>query len=177
MKGPPYDSELLLTLLLRHELMLRAGIRAVVQRSEEVDEIIQAVSLVAWQKFASLTAPEGSGRWARVSARYEVQKFQRARARDRFVLDESLMDRVLAVGIKESETSNRRPRLLERYLEKLPAPRRELLPQRDRSGCTPRSIAERLGGHDDARHQMTRRLRLELRACTECGLTDECGAA
>jgi RNA polymerase sigma-70 factor (ECF subfamily) len=177
MQGPPDDHEQFLRLLLRHEPMLRAGIRAVVQRSEDVDEIMQSVSLVAWRKFDSLTDPEGFGRWARVIARYEVLKFQRARARDRFVLDESLMDRILAEGIEESETSTRRLRLLERCLEKLPAPRRELLLQTYRSGCTLRSIAERLGRHENALYQMMRRLRLELRACIERGLTDEGGAA
>ncbi len=67
--------EAFIMLLLRHEPMVRAAIRAVVHRAEDVDEVMQAVSLVAWRKFDSLTDHEGFGRWACVIARYEVLKF------------------------------------------------------------------------------------------------------
>lgn len=48
-------------LLLRHEPMVRAAIRSVVHRAEDVDEVMQAVSLAAWRKFDSLTDREGFG--------------------------------------------------------------------------------------------------------------------
>ena len=81
------NHEAFITLLLRHESMVRAAIRAVVLRAEDVDEVMQAVSLVAWRKFDSLTDREGFGRWTCVIARHEVLKFKRARARDRFMLN------------------------------------------------------------------------------------------
>ena len=114
-------------LLLRHEPMVRAAIRAVVHRAEDVDEVMQAVSLVAWRKFDSLTDHEGFGRWACVIARYEVLKFLRSRARDRLMLDESLVERILAESEDEDAIRRRRLSLLERCLEKLPQERRELL--------------------------------------------------
>ena len=170
------NHEAFIVLLLRHESMVRAAIRAVVLRSEDVDEIMQAVSLVAWRKFDSLTERNGFGRWACVIARHEVLKFRRARARDRFVLNESLVERILAEGASECEARARKLSLLEWCLEKLPPSRRELLLQVYSPGCTARAVAERLGQSEDALYQLLRRLRLELKRCVELGLAGEGGA-
>jgi RNA polymerase sigma-70 factor (ECF subfamily) len=113
---------------------------------------MQAVSVAAWRKFDALTDSEGFGRWACVIARYEVLKFQRSRARDRFVLDE---------------------KLVEQCLNKLPGSRQDLLLQAYAPGCTVRAIAERLGRSEDALYQLLRRLRLELKQCVEMGLVGE----
>lgn len=160
-------------LLQRHEAGIRAFIRAVVLRTEDVDEIMQAVSLVAWRKFDALTDHEGFRRWACVIARYEVLKFQRARARDRFVLDEALLEQILEEGADECLVRQRRLSLLEQCLNKLPESRRDLLLQAYAPGCTVRAIAERLGRSEDALYQLLRRLRLELKQCVEMGLVEE----
>jgi RNA polymerase sigma-70 factor (ECF subfamily) len=175
MDGGMPDHELFLTLLLRHEPTIRASIRTVVQRPEDVDEIMQSTSLVAWKKFDSLTEHEAFGRWARVIARHEVLKFQRTKARDRFVLDTDLVERILEEAEGETDTSGRRLSWLEQCLEKLPEPRRTLLLQSYMPGSTIRSIAGSLGREEDALYQMLRRLRLELRGCIEKGLQEEGG--
>jgi RNA polymerase sigma-70 factor (ECF subfamily) len=168
--------ETYIRLLLRHEPMVRAAIRAVVHRAEDVDEVMQAVSLVAWRKFDSLTDHEGFGRWACVIARYEVLKFLRSRARDRFLLDESLVERILAESVDEDVLRRRRLSLLERCLEKLPENRRELLLQVYSPGCTTRAVAERLGKSEDSLYQLLRRLRLDLKRCVEQELAEEGGS-
>lgn len=175
-RSDPQD-ELFLALLIRHEPKVRGAIRAVVHRTEDVDEIMQAVSLVAWRKFESLRDVEGFGRWVCMIARYEVLKFQRARARDRFVLDEALVERILEEGEAECQVHGRRLTLLERCLEKLPEPRRELLMQVYSPGCTTRAVAERMGKSEDNLYQLLRRLRLELKHCVELGLAEEGGVA
>jgi RNA polymerase sigma-70 factor (ECF subfamily) len=167
--------EAFVLLLLRHEPMVRAAIRAVVLRTEDVDEVMQAVSLVAWRKFDSLTDRSGFGRWACVIARHEVLKFKRTKARDRFVLNESLVERILEESASECEMRAERLSLLERCLEKLPDTRRQLLLQVYTPGCTTRAVAERLGQSEDALYQMLRRLRLELKRCVELGLASKGG--
>jgi RNA polymerase sigma-70 factor (ECF subfamily) len=169
--------EAFIMLLLRHEPMVRASIRAVVLRPEDVDEVMQAVSLVAWRKFDSLTDRDGFGRWACVIARHEVLKFKRAKARDRFVLNESLVDRILEEGESECDLRAARLSLLERCLEKLPDARRELLLRAYSPGCTTRAMADLLGQSEDSLYQMLRRLRLELKRCVELGLSGERGKA
>ena len=101
---------------------------------------------MAWRKFDSLTAQEGFGRWACVIARYEVLKFQRARARDRFVLDDALMERILDESVEESRVRDQRLPMLERCLEKMPQSRRDLLLQAYSPGCTLRALAEQQVG-------------------------------
>lgn len=167
------NHEAFLELLLRHEPMVRAAIRAVVRRAEDVDEIMQAVSLVAWRKFDSLTDYEGFGSWACVIARYEVLKFQRGRARDRFVLDEVLVEQILEEAVSDGDARRKRLSLLERCLEKLPEARRKLLLQAYSPGCTTRALAEQLGKSEDALYQLLRRLRMELKQCVEYGLSNE----
>lgn len=169
--------EAFITLLLRHEAGIRAAIRAVVHRAEDVDEVMQAVSLVAWRKFDPQMGAEGFGRWAFVIARYEVLKFLRARARDRLTLDESLVERILMEGETEDVVRHRRLSLLERCLEKLPESRRELLLQVYSPGCTTRAVAARLGKSEDSLYQLLRRLRLELKRCMEQGWVEEGGRA
>jgi RNA polymerase sigma-70 factor (ECF subfamily) len=171
------NHEAFITLLLRHESMVRAAIRAVVLRAEDVDEVMQAVSLVAWRKFDSLTDREGFGRWACVIARHEVLKFKRARARDRFVLNESLVERIMEEGASECEFRAARLSFLERCLEKLPAARRQLLLRAYSPGCTTRAMAQLLGQSEDSLYQMLRRLRLELKRCVELGLAADGGEA
>lgn len=173
----PTSHEAFIRLLLRHEPMVRAAIRAVVLRAEDVDEIMQTVSLVAWRKFDTLTEPDGFGRWACVIARHEVLKFRRAKARDRFVLSESLVEQILDEAAAECEVRAERLSLLERCLKKLPGARRQLLMQVYSPGCTTRALAARLGQSEDALYQMLRRLRLELKHCVELGLANGEGNA
>jgi RNA polymerase sigma-70 factor (ECF subfamily) len=168
-----FSSETFIVLLQRHEAGVRAFIRTAVHRTEDVDDIMQAVSVVAWRKFGALTDLEGFGRWACVIARYEVLKFQRARARDRFVLDEALLEQILEEGADECLERKRRLSLLEQCLDKLPGSRRELLFQVYAPGCTVRAIAERLGRSEDALYQLLRRLRLELKQCVQMGSVEE----
>lgn len=173
----PLSHETFIRLLLRHQAGIRAFIGAVVYRTEDIDEIMQSVSLVAWRKFDSLEDPEGFGRWACVIARHEVLKFQRSKARDRFVLDEGLVERILSEGEDELPARECRLSLLDRCLDKLPTSRRELLLQVYSPGCTARAVAERLGKSEDGLYQLLRRLRLELKDCVELGLAQERGAS
>jgi RNA polymerase sigma-70 factor (ECF subfamily) len=167
---PITQHESFIRLLVRHEPGIRALVRSVVHRAEDVDEVMQRVSLVAWQKFSVLTDTDGFGRWACVIARHEVLKFQRERARDRFVLDPDLIERILAEGEQESPVRERRLSLLEQCLGKLSPVRRDLLLQAYTPGCTTRAIAAKLGCSEQAMYQSLRRLRLELRRCVELGL-------
>jgi len=164
-----------LGLLLRHEPVIRASIRAVVHRPEDVDDVMQAVSIVAWRKFDQLTDEAGFGRWACMIARFEVLKFQRERARDRFVLDEKLVAMILDEGAEEVSTRSQRLTLLEKCLERLPEARRAMVMQAYSPGCTTRALAQRLGRTEDGLYQLLRRIRLELKHCVEVRLYGEGG--
>ncbi|MEM7015022.1 MAG: sigma-70 family RNA polymerase sigma factor, partial [Verrucomicrobiota bacterium] len=161
-----------ISLLSRHEPVIRASIQAIVRRPEDVDEVMQAVSIAAWKKFDTLTEPQGFAKWACVIARYEILKFQRARATDRFHLDEDLVEKLTNEGAEEVEKRSGRIRHLEVCLNRLPGPRRELVMQAYEPGSSIKDLAIELGKSVDGLYQLLRRIRLELKRCVERRLVE-----
>ena len=159
--------ERFIALLTQYEGIIRASIRAVIQRPEDVAEVMQAVSLVMWRKFDSLTDTKGFAKWACVIARYEILKFKRGKARDRFQLDESLVALIINEGAEEIPVRTGKMAHLEACLEKLPDSRRALVLQAYAQGCSMKALAERLGKSQDGLYQLVRRIREELRQCVE----------
>lgn len=98
--------------LARYEKVIRAYIRgAGISRPEDVDEIIQEVFVIAWQKFNQLENVEEFPRWACVIARYRVLEFRRNRFRDRLVLSEKVFELLLEEALPHwrSSTNSGKP--------------------------------------------------------------------
>lgn len=169
--------ETFIALLTRHDRVIRATIRAVIRRPEDVDEVMQAVSIVAWRKFDSVTDSEGFAKWACVIARYEILKFRRGKARDRFQLDEALVEKITSEAAEEAPVRGRRIAYLEACLRRLPDARRELVMQVYEPGCSIKDLAAALGKSADGLYQLLRRIRLELKRCVEEWQAKEGGAA
>ncbi len=165
--------ERFISLLTKHERVIRASICAVIRRPEDVDEIMQNVSLVAWRKFDTLTDADGFAKWACVIARYEILSFQRNKARDRFELDETLIEKITAEAAAEIPTLNRRLYLLDGCLQKLPSERRALVMTAYESGNKTTDLAGKLGKTVDGLYQLLRRIRLELKECVDRELAQE----
>ena len=169
--------EKFIELLTRHEGVIRASIRAVVRRPEDVDEIMQAVSVTAWRKFESVSDVDGFAKWACVIARYEILKSQRSKARDRFELDEALIEKIVDEGAEETKVRSSRMVHLEACLNKLPDTRRALVLQVYAPGCSMKTVADRMGKTQDGLYQLLRRIRLELKQCVEVQASKEGGLA
>ena len=114
--------------LTKHERVVRAYIRgAGIARPEDVDEIMQEVSLIAWEKFDQLMEVAEFPKWACVIARYRVLEFRRQKFRDRLVLSEKVFDLLMEEALEESGQREGRLRQLERCLESLPVAGRKLV--------------------------------------------------
>lgn len=162
--------------LSRHEPVIRASIRAVVRRSEDVDEVMQMTSLAAWSKFDTLEDHDQFAKWACVIARFETLKFQRSKARDRFELNPDLIALIADEAADETEQRSQRLELLTTCLQKLPEARRALVMQAYQPGCSIQELAQEVGKTRDGMYQMLRRVRMTLMKCVENGLA-EGGAA
>jgi RNA polymerase sigma-70 factor (ECF subfamily) len=173
MEASKDSHEQFVALLAKHERVLRAYIRSAVRRPEDVDEVMQNVSIVAWRKFDSMTDTEGFASWASVIARYEILKFQRSCARDRLFLNEDLASRILEENEREIGAVPSRLDLLEQCLSRLPERSRELVLQSYAPGRSIQGIALRMGKSPDALYQLLRRIRLELMRCVEQRLGQE----
>ena len=169
--------ETFIALLATHEPVIRATIRAVIRRPEDVDEVMQSVSIVAWRKFDSVTDSDGFAKWACVIARYEILKFQRGKARERFQLDESLVEKITAEGAEEVPVRSRRITHLEVCLQLLPEARRRLVMEAYEPGRSIKDLAIAQGKTTDGLYQLLRRIRLKLKQCVERRTAKEGGAA
>jgi len=157
--------------LARHEPAIRAYIRGAFPRPEDVDEIMQNVSLIAWAKFDQLRDVEDFPKWATVIARYEILKHRRTLARDRLVLSEELLDLVAREAVEEAPVREEQLRHLETCLDQLPEPRRKLLLQAYSPGVSMRDLARQTGKTENAFYQFIWRLRKNLADCIEAERT------
>ena len=155
-------------LLAKHEPEIRAFIRASLPSSHDVAEVMQNVSLVAWKKFGELgDAETGFAKWVCVIARFEIMKFRRGLARDRFVLDEDVIHLLCEEGEVETTLRSEQIAQLEICLEELPEDRRELVIEAYSPGVSIKALAQGRGKKPGALYQLLRRIRRELEACIQ----------
>lgn len=172
--APDPRHEKFMRLLARHDPAVRAYVRAGVFSSHDVAEVMQEVSLVAWNKFDQLEDPDqGFGKWMCVIARYEILKFRQRKARDRMVLDERLIEKIAVEGIEETEERERWIEALDVCLQKLPTARRDLIKNAYQPESSIKAIAAEMKKKPDAVYQVLRRLRVELAKCIEKQLAPE----
>ncbi len=171
------DHELFVSLLAKHEPMIRGMIRAGVRLPGEVDDVMQRVSILAWRKFEDLDTPDAFPKWACAIARFEILRFHRERARDRLQFNEKLVDLLATESAEEVSIRNRRIAHLEHCLEKLPDDRRELVLLAYQPETSIKELAKSFGRKPDALYQLLRRIRLSLMLCIERRLAAEGGAA
>lgn len=159
-----------LRLFVRHEAQLRAYVRACLPRAAEVDEVMQEVGLVAWRKFSSLDDAEQFPRWVCLIARFEILKLRRKHARDRLVLDDSLIELLADEGAEELSQRQQQLRALDGCIEKLPADRRQLVLAAYSPDTTMRVLASELGRTENSLYQLMARIRTDLLRCVEHSL-------
>ena len=170
----PAGHESFVRALARHERVIRAYIRgAGISRPEDVDEIVQEVSLIAWQKFSQLENVEEFPRWACVIARYRVLEFRRNRFRDRLVLNEKVFDLLLEEALNETDCQDARLRQLERCLDQLPPASQKLVKAAYEPGASIDELARSAGKKANALYQQLWRLRRLLRKCVEDAMDND----
>ena len=158
----------------RYERVVRAYIRgAGISRPEDVDEIVQEVSLIAWRKFDQLNDVDEFPRWACVIARHRVLEFRRNRFRDRLILNEKVFDLLLEESLDETEQHEARLRQLERCLDELPPASRKLVNAAYKPGVSIDELARSAGKKANALYQQLWRLRQLLRKCVEDAMQNE----
>ncbi len=154
--------------LTKYERIIRAYIRGSgISRPEDVDEIMQEVSLVAWEKFDQLKNVEEFPKWACVIARYQILNFRRKYSRDRLVLNENVFDLLLEESLEESSLNEKRLNFLQQCLAKLPEASRRLVLMAYEPGSTIDSLAGETGKKANALYQQLWRLRRALEQCVE----------
>ena len=157
-------------LWMRHEPELRAFVRSCCPRAQEVDDVMQEVSVAALRKFSTLDDHAAFGPWACLIARYELLSARRRFARDRLVLAEDVLELLADEGAQELPLRQRQLRALDRCIEKLPRERRELALAAYAKDTTIREIAGQLKRTEGSLYQLLARIRMELHRCMTLAL-------
>ncbi|MEI6715374.1 MAG: sigma-70 family RNA polymerase sigma factor [Verrucomicrobiota bacterium] len=170
----PLDlNEGFLRLWTRHEPVLRAIVRSCVWKPEEVDEVMQEVSVVAWRKFPQLTDPNQFPQWAAMIARYEILMARRRHARERLVLSEETISKLAEEGAHETTLRDQQLHALDTCINKLPTERRDLALAAYAPGASIRDLAAQLNRTEGSLYQLLARIRQDLLVCVEKTLIRE----
>jgi len=164
----PMDShEEFLRLWTHHEPELRAFVRSCCPRAQEVDEVLQDVSIKAWRKFSSLDDHGAFGPWACLIAKYELLMARRRFARDRLVLSEDIVNLLAKEAEEELPLRHRQLEALDSCIQRLPRERRELALAAYARDTSIRKMAMQLGRTEGSLYQLLARIRKELQRCIE----------
>jgi RNA polymerase sigma-70 factor (ECF subfamily) len=165
--------EAFLRLFTRCEPELRAFVRSCLPRPQDVDEVMQETSLVAWRKFTRFERGTNFLAWVFTIARFEALDHLRRRGRERLIFSDSVADLMVEEAAQESDMLERQRRALDRCLAKIGAPQRELLLLSYQPGAKLNEIAARAGRSVEGHYKAVQRLRARLLQCIEGELKRE----
>ena len=167
--------ERFLQLFVRHERPVRAYARTLLGSWEDVDEVMQETSLVAWRKFDQFDSATNFAAWLGTIARFEALKLRRAKQRDRLVFSDHLMTLLESEGLEELGQLERQRSALQRCLDRLSTAHRRVLHLSYGLGLKYCDIATQTGYTVDALYKVLQRLRTALLKCTKHELVQEPG--
>lgn len=164
--------ELFVRLLVEHEAHVRAFLRGLLPTWQDVLEVTQEASLVAWRKFAHFEEGTSFGGWFLTIARYEAMAYRRRLAKAPIVFSDEVCE-LLAEETWDVEAEQARRRQLELCLETLEDSQRELLLKVYTPGVVMREVAKQAGKSEQAFYKVVQRLRASLRKCIARGMVTE----
>jgi len=159
----------LLQLVAQHDRALRAYARIIVRALDDVDDVMQEVSLIIWEKHGQLRQESEFLPWAKVIVRNVCFRHRRSSVRDRHVFDDALVQRLL--DEEDADERQHGDRLTDEYgalvrcLEQLPPDRRELVLLPYRGAGAVRKAAEDSDRSAASVYKLLQRLRAKLLEC------------
>ncbi len=176
MTHPEADNELYLSFVrtfTRHEAALRTFVRSLLPGWDDVDEVMQEVSVVVWKRFDTFDPDTEFMRWAAVIARFEVLNYRRRKARDKHIFDEDVIALLANECLEKSERQVVEQKALRHCLAKLPDHQRQLMLRAYSPQDSIKSIADEIGKTPTAVYKVLGRLRFKLYECIERSLKQE----
>ncbi len=172
---PPADPqryELFVKHLLEHEPSVRAFLRGLLPTWQDVEEVTQEASLVAWRKFSDFEEGTSFGGWFLTIARYEAMSYRRRLARTPLVFSDDIWG-LLASEAADEEFGEMRRQYLEKCLQKLDAASHALLMKIYSPGVVMREVAKQSGKGEQAFYKVVQRLRSTLLKCVTKTMSKE----
>jgi len=160
----------------RHQTRLRALVRCLFVRAADVDDLVQEINCVLWEKSDAYEPGTDFWSWASQIARFKALNQIRKYGRERLVFDDAMLARIASVAERKMVLMDQRRDALGECLNTLPASHRQLLELRYASGNTIETIADSIGRPAGSVRQTLYRIRLALQKCIEGKLATEGGS-
>ena len=165
-------------LVVRHERRLRAFIATLLARTDDIDDVVQSASMVAWKKvdsfsYAKATPDDEFIRWLCTIARYEALALRRKSGASSLVFDEALIDRLAAIQIEESSYLEDRHKALLGCVQKLRSRDRDMTKQFYEESVSVPELAAAFGVGVNAVYKSLTRIRATLLECVRRAMRRE----
>ena len=157
----------------RHQPRLRAFVRCLLVRHSDVDDLLQEINVVLWEKADEFQQGTDFWAWASQIARYKVLNQVRKYGRERLVFDEATLQQIIETSDRKLQQLDARREALDHCLKQLPPAQRQLLDFRYGSDQSIEKIAEKIGRPAGSIRQTLHRIRTALLACIEGQLVSE----
>ncbi len=164
-------------LIARHQSRLRGLVRCLLVRPADVEDVLQEINSVLWEKASEFQAGTDFWAWASQIARFKALNHIRKYSRDRLVFDDQWLNELADLAEERLSQIDHRRDALEGCLNELPPPQRQLIDLRYAGGHAIESIAEIIGRPQASIRQTLYRVRQTLLACIQSKLEAEGGAA
>tara|TARA_R110002111_G_scaffold221507_1_gene283742 strand:- start:220 stop:771 length:552 start_codon:yes stop_codon:yes gene_type:complete len=166
------QGEMFVRLLLEHEPQVRSFLRGLLPTWNDVDEVVQEASLVAWRKFTDFEQGTAFGGWFLTIARFEALKHRRRMARTKLVFADDVWERLADEAAADEEKQIERHHL-EACLAKMQPEKREVLLSVHSPGVVLREVALQSGKSEQAFYKAIQRLRATLLDCVSRSIAME----
>ena len=151
--------------------------RCLLVRSSDVDDVLQEINAVLWEKADEFKPGTDFWAWASQIARYKVLNQLRSYGRERLVFDLATVERLADVAEQRVKDLDARREALDECLNKLAPPQRQLIDLRYVDGHAIDRIAETVGRSAGSIRQTLYRIRAVLLECIQRQLSSEGGAS
>ena len=171
------SQEVIVREIARCQSRLRAFVRCLLVRCSDVDDVLQDINAVLWEKADEFKPGTDFWAWASQIARYKVLNQLRSYGRERLVFDLATVERLADLAEHRLKELDARREALEECLNKLAPSQRQLIDLRYVDGHAIDRIAETVGRSAGAVRQTLYRIRAVLLECIQRQLSSEGGAS
>lgn len=170
------QKSIVVQLIARHQTRLRALVRCLLVRPADVDDLVQEINCVLWEKADSFQPGTDFWSWASQIARFKALNQIRKYGRERLVFDDAMLARVASVAERKMLTIDQRRDALGECLKAMPSSQRQLIDLRYAAGHTIETIANSINRPTGSVRQTLYRIRVALQKCIEGKLATEGGS-
>jgi RNA polymerase sigma-70 factor (ECF subfamily) len=139
------NSSELVNLIASHQTRLRGLVRCLLVRASDVEDVLQEINAVLWEKADEFQLGSDFWAWASQIARYKALNHIRKYNRDRLVFDDTFLNELADLAQHRMAEVDLRREALEKCLNQLPPAQRQLIDLRYTGGHAIESIAEIIG--------------------------------